>query len=276
MLAHVEQEQLVSAFRYAAPPAAQRMDVAPYRPENLVVAVAGNLDHEEVVALVDAAFSRDGFLSSSDATPAPPRIGGRAPSTSAGVAVLERRTEQANLVLALPGLSRTDSRRFALGALNAALGGGMSSRLFQEVREKRGLAYSVYSYASQFSDAGLMGVYVGCQPKKIDQVLALCREALADVAAGGITEVELSRAKGQIRGALVLGLEDTGSRMSRLAKAELVYDELSSVDDLLASIDAITLDDVRDVAVSLLGAPPTLAVVGPFDDPSRFEASLLR
>jgi predicted Zn-dependent peptidase len=174
----------------------------------------------------------------------------------------------------MPGLSRTDERRFALGVLNAALGGGMSSRLFQEIREKRSLAYSVYSYASQFADAGLMGVYVGCQPKKVDQVLDLCREALSDVATHGITAEELARGKGQLRGGLVLGLEDTGSRMGRLAKSELVYEDLQSVDDLLSVIDAVTLDDVRDVAGSVLAASPALAIVGPFDDPGRFAAAV--
>lgn len=244
-----------------------------YRPENVVVAAAGNLDHSRVVRLVRSAFDAAGFLDS-EAGPAAPRVGGKGPRAHRGVAVLERPTEQANLVLALPGLARTDERRFALGVLNAALGGGMSSRLFQEIREKRGLAYAVYSYASQFADAGLMGVYVGCQPKKIDQVLELCREALADVAEYGITAEELARGKGQLRGGLVLGLEDTGSRMGRLAKAELVYEDLASVDELLNSIDAVTLDDVRAVAAAVLAGSPALAVVGPFDDPARFESAV--
>jgi predicted Zn-dependent peptidase len=158
--------------------------------------------------------------------------------------------------------------------LNVALGGGMSSRLFQEVREKRGLAYSVYSYSSQYADTGMFGVYVGCQPRKVDDVLGLCRDALADVAEHGITDAELVRGKGQLRGGLVLGLEDTGSRMGRLAKGELVYGELPSVDELLARIDVVTLDDVRTVARDLLAAAPALAVVGPFDDPSRFEPAV--
>jgi predicted Zn-dependent peptidase len=241
-----------------------------YRPENVVVAAAGNLDHSRVVRLVRSAFDAAGFLDS-EADPAAPRVGGRGPKAYRGVSVLERPTEQANLVLAMPGLSRTDERRFALGVLNAALGGGMSSRLFQEIREKRGLAYSVYSYASQFADAGMMGVYVGCQPKKVDQVLGLAREALADVAEHGITADELARGKGQLRGGLVLGLEDTGSRMGRLAKAELVYHELPSVDELLNTIDAVTLDDVREVAAAVLAGSPALAVVGPFADADRFE-----
>ena len=174
------------------------------------------------------------------------------------------------MVLGGPGVARTDERRFALGVLNAALGGGMSSRLFQEVREKRGLAYSVYSYHAQYADTGLFGVYAGCVPRKVDDVLAICREELDKVAAAGITFEELERGKGQLRGSMVLGLEDTGSRMSRIGKAELVYGEQLSVDDVLARIDSVTLDEVTEVAADVLSATPTLAVVGPFDEDRDF------
>ena len=244
-----------------------------YRPSRVVVAAAGNLDHATVVRMVRSAFERAGFLDDGVA-PEPARIGGRAPRASSGVALLERPIEQANVVLALPGLARTDDRRFALGALNVVFGGGMSSRLFQEIREKRGLAYSVYSFASHYADTGMFGVYVGCQPAKIDTVIGLCREGLADVAERGITGEELARGKGQLRGGLVLGLEDNGSRMSRLAKGELVYGELPSVGELIERIDAVTLDDVRAVAGELLATAPAVAVVGPFADPSRFEPAV--
>ncbi|TAK69391.1 MAG: insulinase family protein [Actinomycetota bacterium] len=241
-----------------------------YRPANLVVSAAGSLDHATVVRLVRKAFNAVSALDS-DAAPARPRLAGRArPRRRPAVHLLPRRTEQANLVLGVPGLVRTDDRRFALGVLNAALGGGMSSRLFQEVREKRGLAYSVYSFTSHYADDGIFGVYAGCQPRKIDEVLSLCREQLATVAASGIHEAELARGKGQLRGSLVLGLEDTGSRMSRIAKAELLYDDLPGVDDTLRRIDAVSLDDVRQVATDLLAAAPTLAVIGPFDDATDF------
>ncbi|MDX6616695.1 MAG: hypothetical protein QOD60_1786, partial [Solirubrobacterales bacterium] len=162
--------------------------------------------------------------------------------------------------------------RFALGVLNGALGGGMSSRLFQEVREKRGLAYSVYSYVSSHADTGLFGVYAGCAPGRVDEVLALCREQLALAADKGLTEDELRRSKGQMRGSLVLGLEDTGSRMSRLGKGELVHGELLSVDEVLARIDAVTLDDVREVARDVLTRPLSLGVLGPFGDKDFSEA----
>jgi predicted Zn-dependent peptidase len=177
------------------------------------------------------------------------------------------------VVLGMPGVSRTDERRFALGVLSCALGGGMSSRLFQEVREKRGLAYSVYSYASHYADLGMFGVYAGCLPKKVEQVLDICRNELLQVAAQGITEAELDRGKGQMKGSLVLGLEDTGSRMSRIGKSELVYGELLSVDEILSRISSVTLDDVRDVARDVLGATPTLAVVGPFEAGHDFSSA---
>jgi predicted Zn-dependent peptidase len=234
-----------------------------YLPANLVVAVAGNVDHDEVVRHVDKAFED---MLGKEGLPSPPRIGGEGAAPNPGVRLIPRQTEQANLILGTIGVSRTDDRRFALGVLNSALGGGMSSRLFQEVREKRGLAYSVYSYTSQYADTGAFGVYAGCQPGKVDEVLTICREEVAKVAEHGLTAEELGRGKGQLRGSMVLGLEDTGSRMSRIGKSELVYEELLSVDDVLARIDAVTLDDIQAVARDILAQPMTLTVVGPFED----------
>jgi predicted Zn-dependent peptidase len=244
-----------------------------YRPQDMVVAVAGNIDHASVVRLVRKAFDKAG-LGDIEATPAPPRIGDRSPDGVGGVRVIRRTTEQANVVLGTPGMSRRDDRRFALGVLNAALGGGMSSRLFQEIREKRGLAYSVYSYHAQYADAGLFGVYAGCVPRKVDDVLEICREELEKVSGHGITADELERGKGQLRGGLVLGLEDTGSRMSRIGKAELVYGELLSVDHIINRINGVTLDDVGAVASELLTGRPTLAVVGPFDEDRDFASAV--
>jgi predicted Zn-dependent peptidase len=234
-----------------------------YLPPNLVIAVAGNVDHDEVLRHVDKAF--EGMLGK-EGLPSPPRIGGDGAAPNPGVRLIPRQTEQANLILGTIGVSRTDDRRFTLGVLNSALGGGMSSRLFQEVREKRGLAYSVYSYTSQYADTGAFGVYAGCQPGKVDEVLTICRDEVAKVAEHGLTTEELSRGKGQLRGSMVLGLEDTGSRMSRIGKSELVYEELLSVDEVLARIDAVTLDDIRAVAGDILAQPMTLTVVGPFED----------
>jgi predicted Zn-dependent peptidase len=158
--------------------------------------------------------------------------------------------------------------------LNAALGGGMSSRLFQEVREKRGLAYSVYSFVSQQADSGMFGVYAGCLPAKTDEVLAICRDEIDKVLTDGLTKAEIDRGKGQMRGSTVLGLEDPSSRMSRLGKSELVHPRLEPVDDILAKIEAVTLDDVRRVAEQVLTQPKVLAVVGPFDDDADFSTAI--
>lgn len=250
-----------------------------YRPEHLVVAAAGNLDHTSVVRLVKKAFAAGGVPLSGAAVEVPseerrtrraqprPRRGGEA-------VVVPRTSEQVNLVLGMPGVDRNDPRRFALGVLNSALGGGMSSRLFQEVREKRGLAYSVYSYHAQYSDAGLFGVYAGCLPKKVDDVLDLCRAEIQRVCHRGITAEELERGKGQLRGSLVLGMEDTGSRMNRIGKSELVYGEMLSLDEILRRIRQVTLDDVRDVASGVLDVAPTLAVIGPFDGEHDFSGAV--
>lgn len=235
-----------------------------YRPSDLVVAVAGNFKHEDVVRQTKRAFAADGFLTER-AKPSIPRSAGAVKHQGVGeFRVLPKETEQAHVLLGMPGLSRDDERRFALGVLNAALGGGMSSRLFQEIREKRGLAYSVYSYSQQFAGSGLFGVYAGCQPSKVHEVLKITRDLLADVADNGLRDEELERAKGQARGGLVLGLEDTGSRMSRIGKSELMFGDLKTIDQMLADIDAVTPEDVRGVASALLGKRPTLAVIGPF------------
>lgn len=237
-----------------------------YTPPNIVVAAAGNLDHASVVRLVRKALAGTA-LDATAAAPAGPRTGSkRVPTQKPHVVVRNRDTEQAHVVLGGVGIGRLDERRFALGVLNNVLGGGMSSRLFQEIREKRGLAYSVYSYASQYADAGVFGVYAGCAPGKVEEVLDLTRGELASVAADGLNSEEVARGRGMVKGSYVLGLEDTGSRMSRLAKSELHYGDLMSVDQLLARVDAVTEEEVRQVARDLLDQPMTLAVVGPFDE----------
>jgi predicted Zn-dependent peptidase len=245
---------------------------ARYTPDNLVLAAAGNLDHDRVVELARAAF---GAVLAGNGEPAAARLGGpdAGSASGTGVRLLSRPVEQANLVLGCAGLARTDPRRFALGVLNAALGGGMSSRLFQEVREKRGLAYSVYSFSSQHADCGQWGIYAGCLPAKADDVLAICQEEIAKVIDSGLTDEELSRGKGQLRGSIVLGLEDPSSRMTRLGKSELVYPELEAVDQILAEIEGVTHEQIRDVAAAILALPKALAVVGPFDDADSFTAA---
>jgi predicted Zn-dependent peptidase len=231
-----------------------------YVPSSMVVAVAGNVVHAEVVAAVRSAFAgRSEAAAPSVRRPVAPR---RPPVRP--IAVIAEETEQANVVLGMHGFDRHDPRRFVVGVLSAALGGGMSSRLFQRIREERGLAYSVYSYASSYSDAGQFGVYAGCTPGKTDEVLGLMTAELDSVAAGSLTEAEVERGKGQMRGGIVLGLEDSSSRMTRIGKSELTYGDILGVDELLERVDAVTTEQVCDVAAELLSQPRCLTVVGPF------------
>ena len=242
-----------------------------YLPQDIVVAVAGNLKHQKVVDQVINALSRDGFLDRPRANfSLRPNTKFKHP-VSQRVGVMNRKTEQAHLFLGMPGVARDDKRRFAMGVLSAALGGGMSSRLFQEIREKRGLAYSVYSYAQQFAGTGFIGFYAGCNPTKAPEVVSIVRDVLHDVAQNGLTHEELSRAKGAVSGALVLSQEDTGSRMSRIGKSELVYGEIMSFDQILQEVSAVTSADIRALTDEVLNSAPTLAVVGPFSKRSIFE-----
>ncbi|MGW2344727.1 M16 family metallopeptidase [Streptomyces sp. NPDC001661] len=236
-----------------------------YDPTHLVVAAAGNVDHNKVVRQVRAAFDRAG-VPQDLAAPVAPRAGRKTLRTAGRMELLGRKTEQAHVILGMPGLARTDDRRWAMGVLNTALGGGMSSRLFQEVREKRGLAYSVYSYTSGFADCGLFGVYAGCRPNQVHDVLKICRDELDQVAQHGISDDEISRAIGQLAGSTVLGLEDTGALMHRIGKSELCWGEQMSVDAMLERISAVTPDEVRAVARDILGQRPSLSVIGPLKD----------
>jgi predicted Zn-dependent peptidase len=173
------------------------------------------------------------------------------------------------------GLDRFDERRFAVGVLSAALGGGMSSRLFQRIREERGLAYSVYSYSSTYADGGQFGVYAGCTPGKTEEVLDLMTTELDLAAAGDLTVEEIERGKGQMRGGIVLGLEDSSARMTRIGKSELSYSDVMGVDELLERVDAVTPQQVGEVAAELLSRPRCLAVVGPFGE-HDFDSALDR
>jgi predicted Zn-dependent peptidase len=233
-----------------------------YQPGSMVLAAAGNVNHSALVAQARRVFAERLLDQATEnvrrATPA------RKPARP--VHIVEDDTEQANIIIGTHGLSRHDERRFALGVLSAALGGGMSSRLFQSIREQRGLAYSVYSFTSAYSEAGVLGAYAGCQPGKADEVVELLIRGLDDAAAGDLTSAEIERGKGQMRGGLVLGLEDAGSRMSRIGKSELVFGEILGVDELLTRIDAVTAEDVADVAGYLLSQPRCLTVVGPFGE----------
>jgi predicted Zn-dependent peptidase len=246
-----------------------------YLPQDLVVAVAGNIKHKKVVEMVERALSADDFLDVKGV----PQIRGnegirKAKQTSVGL--MTRKTEQAHMFYGMEGVARHDDRRFAMGILASALGGGMSSRLFQEIREKRGLAYSVYAYAQQFAGSGQIGFYAGCNPTKAIEVIEIIREVLTDVAEHGMTHEEIDRAKGAVRGSLVLSQEDSGSRMSRIGKNEIVYGYVMSFDDILKEISSVTHEDVRKVASEFLTKTPTLALVGPFKSESTFEKVLAK
>ncbi|MEI2712702.1 MAG: pitrilysin family protein [Nocardioides sp.] len=233
-----------------------------YVAAKMAISVAGNVDHDAVVRQVKRAFSGHGFLNTV-ADPSTPRVVANARPVARAEATSTRAFEQVNLVLGMRGLTRSDPRRFALGVLNTALGGGTSSRLFQEVREQRGLAYGVYSFATSHADAGMVGVSVGCLPSKVEAVLDVVRAELAKIAADGITEDELRRGQGQLTRGLIMGMEDSGARMSRLGKAEILEDRLLSFDAVVAGIEGVTLDDVRALAADLFARPEVLAVVGP-------------
>jgi predicted Zn-dependent peptidase len=236
-----------------------------YTAPSIVVAAAGNLDHATTVRLVRAALAGTP-LDAGPADPAPvrgPDAAGARLRTAAGARVDPKDTEQAHLLVGCPTIGRDDERRFALDVLNNVLGGGMSSRLFQQVREERGLAYATFSYAARFAGTGLFGVYVGCAPGKVEEVLDLVRAELGRAARHGITEPELARGKGMLAGSVVLGLEDTGSRMGRLGKGELLYQRPLSDDELLERIDRVGLAEVNDLAAELLASPMSVAAVGP-------------
>ena len=244
-----------------------------YLPQDLVVAVAGNIKHKRVVAMVEEALSRDNFLDVLAAPVVRPNIPVKN-SKQQSVGLMYKKSEQAHMFYGMEGVARADDRRFSMGVLSAALGGGMSSRLFQEIREKRGLAYSVYAYAQQFAGSGVLGFYAGCNPTKAIEVVEIIRSVLSDVADNGMTHEEIERAKGAVRGSLVLSQEDTGSRMSRIGKNEIVYGQVMDFDDILKAISSVSAEDIREIASEFLVKTPTLALVGPFKNESKFEKVL--
>jgi len=246
-----------------------------YLPQDLVVAVAGNIKHKRVVAMVEEALSRDSFLD----VQGTPQIRPNTPvkrGKQGRVGIIYRKSEQAHMFYGMEGVARNDDRRFTMGVLSSALGGGMSSRLFQEIREKRGLAYSVYSYAQQFAGSGQIGFYAGCNPTKATEVINIIQEVLGDVASNGMSHEEIERAKGAVRGSLVLSQEDSASRMSRIGKSEIVYGDIMGFDEILKAVARVTPEDVRVIASEFLTKTPTLGVVGPYKSESHFERVLAK
>lgn len=238
-----------------------------YRPHELVVTVAGSVDHDQLVSLVVASLKESGWDLDTPEFPVHRRPSTPAVYTPGDVQrVFSRPLEQAVVALGIPGLRAADPDRPALGVLTTVLGGGMSSRLFQEVREKRGLAYSVYAFSSQYADTGMVGMAAGTSPDNAAEVAGLMRDGLVAIADEGISEEELSRTVGNIRGATALALEGTESRMMRLGRSELVTGEFMDRDETLRRLDAVTLDDVHRIAQSLVGSRLSATAVGPLDD----------
>jgi predicted Zn-dependent peptidase len=235
-----------------------------YQPESLVIAIAGDVDHLRVLRLVEKALDASPKTHLGSASTQSERKSTRPRMGALESSLDTRKTEQAHVVMGTHGLVRGDDRRFTGAILSTVLGGGMSSRLFQAVREQRGLAYSVYAYSQSFRDSGIFGIYAGCIPTKLDQVLDVCQSELSELVASGVTSIELQRAKGQVKGGTVLGQEDTGARMSRIAKAELYDEELLSVEDVLIRVDSVDLSGVNALAQEFLANPLAMSVIGPY------------
>ena len=240
---------------------------AAYASDNIVVAAAGNVTHSRVVELLTAR------LPATEPHVRARKPFGRVPPP--GYRFQRKATEQYHVCLGAPGISRRDERRFAASLLDSILGGSASSRLFQEIREKRGMAYSVYSFASQYSDSGQIGLYVGTREENLVECFEIVARELADVAAGNVRPGELERAQENLKGRMLLSLESTSNRMSRLGKSLISDTELLSLDELVAKVDAVTADDVAAVAGDLLRLDRLSAAgIGPSE--SRFRAAIER
>ena len=234
-----------------------------YVADHIVVAAAGNLDHDRIVELVDAAVGGA----------APGGDGASTPSVGPTIRFHCKETEQYHLALGGRGIARGDERRFGMRMLDTILGGSTSSRLFQEVREKRGLAYSVYSYTSQFTDTGTVALYVGTRPDNVQEAMKVIGTELARLQADGVSEEELERARDNVKGRTVLSMESTAARMNRLGSSVLMGVPLLTMDELLARFDAVTLDDVNGLARELW-VPERLSAAGVGADESAFRSAL--
>jgi predicted Zn-dependent peptidase len=240
-----------------------------YTAGNIVLAAAGNLDHDQLLELLERS-------SHQRVEPPEARTRVRRPLVKPpppGLRFLRKDTEQYHVCVGGIGVSRTDRRRFAASLLDAILGGSASSRLFQEIREKRGLAYAVYTFASQYTDTGLIGVYVGTREENLETCLEIVAREIGDIAAGNVRERELTRAKENLKGRVVLSMESTSNRMTRLGKSLITDTELLTLDRIIAEIDAVEESDVADLAALLL-APETLSASGIGPSEERFLAAV--
>ena len=236
---------------------------ARYTADNVVVAAAGSLDHERLVALVERMAEKGGPEPARKPAARRPFVAPPPPA----LRFLRKDTEQYHVCVGAPGIARSDRRRFTASVLDGILGGSASSRLFQEIREKRGLAYSVYTFASQYADTGEIGVYVGTREENLAECLEIVAAEIADVAAGGVRESELARVKENLKGRIMLSLESTSNRMSRLGKSVITDSELLSLDRILAEIEAVDADSVARLAAVLLAAENlSVAAIGPREE----------
>ncbi len=229
-----------------------------YRPGNVILAAAGDLDPDQVAAGIERRFT--GAVGGAN----PARVTPERPVRS--LAVVTKPTEQAHLVLGVTALDRDDEDRYGLAIVNHVLGGGMSSRLFQEIREERGLAYSVYSYRSSYQGTGALAIYAGTAPSRAKEVLGLIHAEIDRLLDTGVTDRELAMARSHLRGSLALSLEDSGARMSRLGRSQLVHGRVPALAEMDERLDAVTVADVDRVIHRVLSRPRVLAAVGPFGD----------
>ena len=241
-----------------------------YAGGNVVIAAAGNVEHNKLMRMLQHAQSQQ----------RPPAGGPRVrrPLVKApppGLRFAKKDTEQYHVCVGAPGIARSDRRRFAASILDSILGGSASSRLFQEIREKRGMAYSVYSFASQYTDTGLVGVYLGTREENLSPCLEITGEQLADIAAGNLRDEEISRAKENLKGRIMLSMESTSNRMSRLGKALVTDTELLSFERIIAEIEAVEPEEVSELA-SLLFAPERLSISGIGPSERVFRAGVRR
>jgi predicted Zn-dependent peptidase len=240
-----------------------------YTPDTIVVSAAGNLEHKKIVDMVAERF---GSLKGK-------RSDWREPDTTPKATVAQKSVskpvEQVHVVLGVPGYSQTDDRRYKLSLLDTVLGGGMSSRLFQEIREKRGLAYSVGSYTASYREGGLFAVYAGTSPTTAEEVIEIVKREFDNVRTHNVTDDELLRAKNQIRGGMVMAQESMSNRMMRMGKNELVHDRIIPIEEIMGKIQEVTLDDLHDTAKTIFSTGYTLAQVGPFDEKDKAAAQML-
>ena len=248
------QRETVGSFNNAASVDFHRRH---YVTGNVIVAAAGNVKHGQVVKLVER------YLKLPEG-PRTPR-GEREPEVASALRVIRKETEQAHIAWGVRGLRADSEDRFTMSVLDSVLGGGMSSRLFQEVREKNGLAYAVFSYHSLYLDTGQFTVYVGTRPSNAEQAITIIKREVDKITESGITAEELDRAKESMKGGLVLGLESTRARMSRLGKSAVTNGQLLSMDELVERVDAITGEDVQALAQRLFSGPQVLAMIAPLD-----------